>query len=209
MNQLVEHPGSFRKQDVGIIKGSKVEHLAPPSENIPYLMKDLFTYLKKDEELILIKSCVFHYELEFIHPFMDGNGRMGRLWQIIILVSRYPVFQYLALETLLSKNQNEYNQVLAKCENAGNSTEFIEFMLQQINLSLDHLLKGSTSIQLTQENRLEHFVSLQYDSFTRKDYMIEFKNISGATASRDLKAGVEKGLFSKQGDKRLTTYKLN
>ena len=86
MEGLIENSGKYRNQSVGIVKGSKVEHLAPPFENVPYLMKDLFEYLKKSDEIVLIKSCVFHYEMEFIHPFLDGNGRMGRLWQTLILM---------------------------------------------------------------------------------------------------------------------------
>ena len=105
MKGLIEKPGTYRKQGVGIVKGSKVEHVAPPHENVPFLMKDLFKYLKNKDELDLIKSCVFHYEMEFIHPFMDGNGRMGRLWQTLILKNRFPVFEFIPLETLISKSQ--------------------------------------------------------------------------------------------------------
>ena len=79
---LIENAGKYRNQSVGIVIGSKVEHLAPPFRNVPYLMKDLFKYLKQSDEIELIKSCVFHYEMEFIHPFLDGNGRMGRLWLV-------------------------------------------------------------------------------------------------------------------------------
>lgn len=79
MTGLIDSAGQYRKKGVGIVKGANVEHIAPPYENVPYLMNDLFQYLKDPEELTLIKSCVFHYEMEFIHPFLDGNGRMGRL----------------------------------------------------------------------------------------------------------------------------------
>ena len=79
MTNLIENSGKYRTKGVGIVVGSKVEHIAPPHENVPFLMKDLFRYLKDKSEISLIKSCVFHYEMEFTHPFMDGNGRMGRL----------------------------------------------------------------------------------------------------------------------------------
>ena len=95
LQKLINEPGKYRKQGVGIVKGSKVEHIAPSFENVPYLMKDLFEYLKDKSELTLIKSCVFHYEMEFIHPFLDGNGRMGRLWQTLILMQEYPFFEFL------------------------------------------------------------------------------------------------------------------
>ena len=93
MKSLIDNPAKYRTKGVGIVKGSKVEHIAPPYQNVPFLMKDLFDYLKDKSEITLIKSCVFHYEMEFIHPFMDGNGRMGRLWQTVILKHEYPLFE--------------------------------------------------------------------------------------------------------------------
>jgi len=125
MNNLIEDAGKYRKQGVGIVKGSKVEHLAPPYENVPFLMKDLFEYLSDSEELELIKCCVFHYEMEFIHPFLDGNGRMGRLWQTLILMRKYPVFEFLPFETLISKAQEKYYNALSECDKVGKSTKFI------------------------------------------------------------------------------------
>ncbi|MFM1932315.1 MAG: hypothetical protein RL226_1618, partial [Bacteroidota bacterium] len=92
MEGLIEDAGRFRRRSVGIARGSELSHVAPPAENIPHLMQELFDYVGKSDELVLIKSCVFHYELEFIHPFLDGNGRMGRLWQTVILNSAYPFF---------------------------------------------------------------------------------------------------------------------
>ena len=108
MKNLIDDAGKYRKQGVGIVKGSKVEHLAPPFENVAFLMKDLFEYLKNSDEIALIKSCVFHYEMEFIHPFLDGNGRMGRLWQTLILMEKYPIFEFLPFETMISIDQEKY-----------------------------------------------------------------------------------------------------
>ncbi len=208
MQGLIDQPGQYRKEGVGIVKGSIVEHLAPPADKVPYLMKDLFSYLKNDKEIMLIKSCVFHYEMEFIHPFTDGNGRMGRLWQTVILIKQYPVFQYLPFETLISQNQEDYYKVLSECDKLGNSTLFINYMLSVINDALSQLLANSVSVKMTQANRLEHFCSLDNKTFTRKDYMQVFKQLSSASASRDLKTGLEKGLFTKSGDKRLTLYHI-
>lgn len=206
MNELIEKPGEYRKQRVGIVKGSKVEHLAPPHENVPFLMKNLFSYLKTDE-IELIKSCVFHYEMEFIHPFLDGNGRMGRLWQTLILIEKYPIFEYIPFETLISEDQEEYYKVFSLCDKQGKSTLFIEYMLSIIEKSLSSLL-GFNNRNFNSEQRLEYFVSLNKPEFSRKDFMDTFKDISSSTASRDLKKGIELGLFLKVGEKNKTKYKI-
>ena len=208
LQKLINEPGKYRKQSVGIVKGSKVEHIAPPFENVPYLMKDLFEYLKDKNELTLIKSCVFHYEMEFIHPFLDWNGRMGRLWQTLILMQDYPIFEFLPFETLISKNQKEYYNALSISDKEGKSTKFIEYMLKIIESSLSELLENSTR-KLNDKERVQLFLENNENVFSRKDYMNYFKDISSATASRDLKNAVENGIISKTGDKKTTTYKKN
>ncbi len=205
MKELIHKPGQYRKQGVGIVKGKKVEHVAPPYEKVPYLMKDLFKYLKDKSELSLIKSCVFHYEMEFIHPFIDGNGRMGRLWQTIILRNEYSVFEFIPLETLISKSQKDYYHALSLSDKKGNSTYFIEYMLEIINKSLEQTLNFG-SRKLKQIDRLKYFLELNKNEFTRKDYMNIFKNISSATASRDLNKGIALKLFIKEGEKNKTKY---
>ena len=207
MEGLIENSGKYRNQSVGIVKGSKVEHLAPPFENVPYLMKDLFEYLKKSDEIELVKSCVFHYEMEFIHPFLDGNGRMGRLWQTLILMEKYPIFEFLPFETLISNDQEKYYNALAESDKSGKSTKFIEYMLNVIDTSISQLLNFNNRT-LNEKDRLEYYVSLNKTEFTRKDYMDIFKNISSATASRDLKKGVELDLFEKIGEKKQNNLSL-
>lgn len=205
MAGLIEQPGRFRNQSVGIVQGKEIAHVAPPAMNVPFLMKDLFAYLRDDEDLILIKSCVFHYEMEFIHPFLDGNGRMGRLWQTVILSKANQVFDYLPLETLIIQTQAEYYKALAISDKSGESTAFIEYMLKLIDDSLIELLDYNNKI-LTDMERIEYFISLKKGEFSRKDYMNVFKDISSATASRDIKKGVDMMRFEKSGDKRLTKY---
>lgn len=207
LSNLIENSGKYRTQGVGIVKGSKVEHLAPPAQNVTYLMKDLFNYLSNSDEIDLIKSCVFHYEMEFIHPFLDGNGRMGRLWQTLILLEKYPVFEYLPFETLISKDQEKYYKALSDSDKLGKSTKFIEYMLSVIDSSISELLDFNNRT-LTEKERLEYFISLNKPEFSRKDYMDVFKDISSATASRDLKNGTERELFNKIGEKNKTKYIL-
>lgn len=206
LQNLIVNPGKYRNQTVGIVKGGKVEHIAPPYENVPHLMKSLFDYLKDKSELALIKSCVFHYEIEFIHPFLDGNGRMGRLWQTLILMQEYPIFEFLPFETLISKNQEAYYKALSHSDKEGKSTKFIEFMLRMIDQSLSELLENAIK-RLSEKERIQIFLEVHVGAFSRKDYLKFFKDISSATASRDLKNAVDNKLISKSGDKKTTIYR--
>lgn len=206
MKGLLSDAGKLRTKSVGIFKGKEISHIAPPADNLTFLIKDLFNYLKKSDDPVLIKSCVVHYEIEFIHPFMDGNGRMGRLWQTLVLMKEYPVFQYLPFETIIKKRQKKYYKVLELSDKIGKSTPFIEFILKAIDESLYELIKNENR-HLKPSDRLDYFISIfKQKTFSRKDYINVFKDISTATASRDLKYGVENGIFKKEGDKRNTIY---
>jgi Fic family protein len=207
MNTLIENAGQFRRTAVGIIKGNNITHVAPPGDIVYALMKDLFDYLKNDKDILLIKSCVFHYEFEFIHPFIDGNGRMGRLWQTVILKDYSPVFEYLPIESIIKERQQDYYDVLGKSDNQGNSTGFIEFMLEIINIALEDLLKTQNHT-LTGTDRISIFMNfIGNELFTRQDYLRHNKDISTATASRDLKEAVDNDMIEKTGEKRLTKYR--
>ena len=209
MNNLIEKPGKFRTQGVGVFKGDKIAHLAPPAWNIENLMSNLFSYLKNSEDNLIIKSCVFHYEMEFIHPFMDGNGRMGRLWQTIILMQENPIFEYLPIEHEIKIQQQNYYDALSKADKAGVCTAFVEFMLEKIELSLRKLI-SSQRINFNDEERINYFKeNYTQDKFARKDYLDMFKDISVATATRDMKKGIELGIWTKEGDNRTTIYILN
>jgi Fic family protein len=205
MNGLIKNAGKYRNQSVGIVKGNDIEHVAPPFHNVPYLMNDLFEYLNDEQELTFIKSCVFHYEMEFIHPFIDGNGRMGRLWQTVILMHDYQIFEFLPFETLICATQDEYYKSLSMSDKSGKSTPFIEYMLGVIEKSLAQLLKYNNRI-LKDRDRLEYFLNQGFKEFSRKDYMNVFKDIASATASRDLKKGIELNLFKSSGQLNKTKY---
>jgi len=203
---LVRNPGQLRTTTVGIVKGSQTVHVAPSAELIKGQLLELLRYAKNDTDLLLIKSCVFHYEFEFIHPFIDGNGRMGRLWQTVLLRQQYPVFDYLPIETLIKNKQQQYYDILAKCDKTGESTLFIEFMLTIIDETLEELL-SSQPVHLKAKNRIELFKTIIGDKqFTRKDYMRHFKDISAATATRDLREATQTGTLRKTGDGRTTCY---
>ena len=208
MKGLIDNAGKLRTSNVGIVKGSKVEHIAPNGSIVMGLMNNLFEYLKKDKELLLIKSCVFHYEFEFIHPFLDGNGRMGRLWQTLILMQQYPVFEYLPVESLIKQKQREYYKKLSESDKKGESTPFIEFMLEILLESLKDITKNQ-AITLYAEDRIRLFKEkIGKGKFSRKEYMQSFKNISSPTASRDLKWAVDESILEKYGELRLTEYRF-
>jgi len=208
MNNLVIDAGKFRKGSVGIVRGDKIEHLAPPAKLVPSQMTNLLKYLKDKDELTLIKSCVFHYEFEFIHPFADGNGRMGRLWQTLILMQEFPIFEFIPVEHLIKTKQREYYKSLAISDKEGSSTNFIEYMLDRINKSLSDLV-NITGVKNSFESRIEKAKSnFELSEFSRKDYMQLFKTISSAKASRDLKKAVDFNLLKKKGDKRTTKYRF-
>ncbi len=207
MADLVKNPGEYRRSQVGIMKGEKVTHIAPSSEMVPGLMNDLFTYLKKDEDLEVIKSCVFHYELEFIHPFEDGNGRMGRYWQTRILMNVNPIFEFVPIEKLIKDNQQEYYKALTISDNTGKSTIFIEFMLNIINQTLRDTINQSKPTNPDYFKRTEIALSKLDEWFDRKEYMNICKGISSATASRDLKQLLEEHKIESTGSGRMTKYK--
>ena len=148
MQDLVERNGKYRTDGVGIFDGEKVVHLAPPADRVPELMFDLFEWIKTSDVHPLIKSCVFHYEFEFIHPFQDGNGRIGRLWQTVILKEWKEIFAWLPVETLIKENQQEYYNVLGVSDSAANSTKFIEFMLSLILDTIKEIIETEKKVTI-------------------------------------------------------------
>ena len=136
-----EESGKYRNHSEGVFDGDKVIFVAPPENMVPTLMKDLFEWLRNDKETpLLIKSCVFHYEFLFIHPFGDGNGRTARFWQNLLLSNWNNIFEYIPLESQIYKYQNEYYNKIAICHKNGNWNEFIEFILVMINEVLDEVI---------------------------------------------------------------------
>ncbi len=209
MDQLIPDPGKWRTHNVGILKGSKVSHIAPKADRVPYLMDDLFRFLRTNGYNPLIRSCVFHYELEFIHPFQDGNGRIGRFWQTLLLYHYHPAFEFIPIESLIREHQQEYYAALEASDRSGDSTAFVHFSLGIILQSLEDFVSSFSPKPLSATERLsrakEHFV---HREFSRKLYLELYKAISTATASRDLKQATEAGILSRSGEKSLTLYRF-
>lgn len=132
MRGLVDETGRYRSGGVGIFRGERLVYMAPPADRVPKLMADLLDWLETTAEHPLVASCVFHYEFEFIHPFADGNGRMGRLWQTLILCNWKPLLVYLPVETVIRDRQEDYYRVLAMADQQADATPFIEFMLSAL-----------------------------------------------------------------------------
>ena len=206
---LAEDAGRYRSGNVGIFRGSEIAHVAPPSRRVPLLMKDLFGFVARSETPVWIKAAVFHYELEFIHPFSDGNGRIGRLWHHCLLLHDQPVFESVPLESTIKQRQSEYYRALEASDDAAASTPFIEFSLAVLIESLEEFIGDLQAGPMTAATRLErareHFGT---QVFRRKDYLSFFKTVSTATASRDLIAAAGNGLVTPQGLRALTTYKF-
>lgn len=138
MKDLVRNAGHYRQEGVGVFDGDRCLHMAPPADRVPHLMGDLFKWVKTTKEHPLVSSCVFHYEFEFIHPFIDGNGRMGRYWQTMLLSRWKGIFAWLPVETIVKAHQQDYYNAIAKSDAAGESTVFVEFMLQCLLEAMDN-----------------------------------------------------------------------
>ncbi len=147
MSGLVDEAGMFRKGGVGVFDGDKPIHIAPPADRVRDLMSDLFGWLENADDHLLIRSCVFHYEFEFIHPFADGNGRIGRLWQSLILGRLNPIFEHLPVENMVYSNQQAYYHAINRSSGLGDSGPFIDFMLEEIlNALVGHQGKSNADI---------------------------------------------------------------
>ena len=144
MTDLVSENGIYRSGGVGVFDGDRCIHLAPPAMRVPSLMRDLLMWAKNTRVHPLISSCVFHYEFEFIHPFADGNGRMGRMWQTLLLMQWNQIFAWIPVETIVKGHQQEYYAAIAASDISGKSTDFITFMLRCL---LEALLEMDESNQ--------------------------------------------------------------
>ena len=155
MAGLVDEAGMFRKGGVGVFDGDKPIHIAPPADRVRDLMSDLFGWLENADDHLLIRSCVFHYEFEFIHPFADGNGRIGRLWQSLILGRLNPIFEHLPVENMVYSNQQAYYHAINRSSDLGDSGPFIDFMLEEIlNALVDH--QGKSNADIADEKGLNY-----------------------------------------------------
>ena len=200
---LVDEAGMFRTRPVGIVDNEgHVLHFGTLPQYVPDLVMELLDWVKNSDIHILIRSCVFHYELELIHPFADGNGRIGRLWHTLLLSKWNPVFAWLPVESIIHDRQQEYYKAINASNEAGESTVFIEFMLSAIKASLIEAIR--TSDEMSDEkmdkatlrwNKIEAYLK-SHDYITNADVR-KLCGVSAATANRILAALVAKNQLEK------------
>ena len=204
MSDLVSQNGKYRTGGVGIFDGSEVVHIAPPAERVPSLMADLFDWLKNSDVHPLIKSCVFHYEFEFIHPFQDGNGRMGRLWQTVILKDWKDVFAWLPVETLIKENQAEYYKALNTSDSNADSTIFTEFMLELIEKSIEEIIatENEVTVKVTQKvtvNQQKIIEAIKENPYITQDELSQKIGIARKNIISNMKKLQEKNIIRRVG----------
>ena len=197
---LVEESGCFRSRPVGVVdKQGNVLHFGTLPDYVPGLVVELLDWVRDSDFHMLIKSCVFHYELELIHPFADGNGRIGRLWHTLLLTHWKPMFAWLPVESIIHDRQDEYYQAINRSNNEAESTAFIEFMLSAIKEALLEAVQvGNAENMSTEEQRryqIECFLK-KHGTITNADVR-EMLGVSSATANRILAKMTEAGRIQK------------
>ena len=198
---LVEESGCFRSKPVGVVdKQGNVLHFGTLPDYVPGLVKELLKWTRDSDFHMLIKSCVFHYELELIHPFADGNGRIGRLWHTLLLTQWKPIFAWLPMESIIHDRQEEYYDAINRSNFEGESTAFIAFMLSAIKAALMEAVQasGAAAGMTTEELRWYQIAChlKKNGTITNADVLLMFQ-VSAATANRILAKQTEEGKLRK------------
>lgn len=213
MQGLVHEAGEFRSRPVGVVDNQgNVLHFGTLPQYVPYLMEELVQWTESSPFPLLIKSCVFHYEFEVIHPFADGNGRIGRLWHTLLLSKWNPLFAWLPIESIIHDHQVEYYAAINQSNAQGEGTAFIEFMLgiikEALQEAIDEQPAEKPSMQSKEELRWEKIADfLRTNSTIQNSDVQNFLDVSSATASRILNALTKEGKLIKVRNGRYWAYK--
>lgn len=204
MSDLVKESGTFRSKGVGVYAGTELIHAGTPPQYVPDLMRQLFTWLKESKLHPLIKSCIFHYEFEFIHPFADGNGRLGRLWHTLILAKWREFFIWIPIETMIHERQEAYYRALNASNTAGESTFFVEFSLKVIRDLLSELSENDAEGENLQYDSTEDklLALLRQDEKHSAKSLASELGISERQVQRILKELKESGIIERIGANR-------
>jgi len=200
MNDILNNAGNFRNKNVGVGDKNGVVHIAPPYNVVNDLMNKLFEWLQNTDVHPLIVSSVFHYEFEFIHPFLDGNGRIGRFWQTLILYNYKPIFEYLPIESIIKTYQFEYYEALKKSGDLANSTPFVEFMLEMILKTIQNVPKDDPKNVPNRESKLLDLIK-ENDKITIKE-LAKYFNVSDKTIKRDIEKLKNENKLKRNGSAR-------
>lgn len=202
---LVKEAGVFRSKSVGVYAGERLIHIGTPANYVPVLIGQLFNWLKKSKLHPLVKSCIFHYEFEFIHPFADGNGRTGRLWHTLILAKWQEFFLWIPIETIIHERQADYYKALNSSNIDGESTEFARFMLELIRDLLKELShNGVMNKEKTLDEKLLDL--LKDDGNQSAAGLAEIVGCSQRTVQRVLKRLVDASKIERIGSNRFGHY---
>lgn len=213
MQGLVHEAGEFRSRPVGVVDNQgNVLHFGTLPQYVPYLMEELVQWTESSPFPLLIKSCVFHYEFEVIHPFADGNGRIGRLWHTLLLSKWNPLFAWLPIESIIHDHQVEYYAAINQSNAQGEGTAFIEFILgiikEALQEAIDEQPAEKPSMQSKEELRWEKIADfLRTNSTIQNSDVQNFLDVSSATASRILNALTKEGKLIKVRNGRYWAYK--
>lgn len=211
---IEDDSGKFRNHGEAVYDGDIQIFMAPPHRMVPTLMDNLFNWMNEVKENVnpLILSSIFHYEFVFIHPFSDGNGRTARLWQTAILAHWKDLFKYIPIESIIRKHQEEYYTAIQNCNNAGNSNEFIEFMLKIIDEAVDGMILNQQEItqETTQKTTQEKIINLikKNPSITQVE-MAKALDLTRDGISYNIKALKEKGIIERVGSTKNGIWKIN
>jgi Fic family protein len=203
MQDLLKEAGVFRNSNVGVGNLNEIVHIAPPPKQIPKLMQNLFDWLKVDIHP-LIKSSVFHYEFEFIHPFVDGNGRIGRFWQTLILYNWKKVFLNIPIESIVRDTQVEYYKTIEKSIEISDSYPFIEYMLESILTICKETLQNVPKKDLKNDpkKRVKKILELiKENKFITIKELADKLNVSEKTIKRDLDKLKKENILKRIGKK--------
>lgn len=205
MEELVKEAGVFRSKGIGIYAGEQLIHAGTPANYVPDLIGQLFEWLNKSKLHPLVKSCIFHYEFEFIHPFADGNGRTGRLWHTLVLAKWQEFFLWIPIETIIHERQNDYYKALNASNTDGESTIFVQFMLELIRDLLKELShNGAMNKEKTLNEKLLDL--LKEDGNQSAAGLAEIVGFSPRTVQRALKRLMDDGKIEHVGSNRFGHY---
>ena len=210
---IEDDAGKFRNHGEAVYDGNIQIFMAPPHTMVPILMDNLFKWMNESKNTVnpLILSSIFHYEFVFIHPFSDGNGRTARLWQTVILTKWKELFKYIPIESIIRKHQEEYYIAIQNCNNAGNSNEFIEFMLKVIDEAVDGMIKEqkNTTQETTRETTQEKILKLieENPNITQTE-MAKALGITRDGISYNIKVLKNNGIIERVGSTKKGTWKI-